>query len=50
MFIFRFYFIYKIEFYSNLICVKLSLGDLNLDSYFPYPTNTYIYEVTAHGD
>ena len=27
------------------MCVNLSLGDLNLDSYTPHPTSTYIYRV-----
>ena len=28
------------------MCVKLTLGDLNLGSCSPHPTNTYTYEVT----
>ena len=26
--------------------MKLTFGDLNPDSYFPHPTNTYTYKMT----
>ena len=29
------------------MCVKLPPGDLNLDSYLPYPISTYTYRITT---